>query len=170
MADCGEKKRSREAIATMLKIWGRRNRYDKRLIVSLNPCYSRCHPPSSHDGSTGIFCLLLKARYPNWHIVSMQQCACNPQIWLAGFQICFGAGASGGLAPLRQTVFNQWIKQAQIGQIRQSVIKLSSWLVSGMWLWAETKRTERVCFLMAYCCPLSKKDGHCSETRRKQAQ
>ena len=116
------------------------------------------------------FCLLLKAHYPNWHIVSMQQCACNPQIWLAGFQICFGAGASGGLAPLRQTVFNQWIKRAQIGQIRQSVIKLSSWLVSGMWLWAQTKRTERVCFSVAYCCPLSKKDGHCSETRREQAQ
>lgn len=36
----------------------------------------------------------------------------QPQIWLAVFQICFGVGANGGLALLRQTIFNQWIKQA----------------------------------------------------------
>lgn len=43
------------------------------------------------------------------------------------------------------------------------MISLTSWLVFGMWFWSETK-TEYVCFLMAYCCPLSTNDSHCNKT------
>lgn len=42
------------------------------------------------------------------------------------------------------------------------MINLSSWLVFGMRLWSGPK-VQRVCFWMAYCCPLSKNDGYCSK-------